>query len=93
MEYLDAVTINQSDKGFEVELFDELYIRFLFWEPDEEFSASSQILFSSNFSAAFDVYELAEIGGICINLFGEIEKIYYVQHKIILSNKKSHFVN
>ena len=60
--------------GSRLELFEELYLRFIFWEGDEEFPPSSQILFSSNFPAAFGAYDLAEIGEICINTFCAIEK-------------------
>lgn len=63
-----------ADKGYELEIFENLYLKFLFWEEDEEFPASSQILFSSNFPAAFDAYDLAEVGEICINAFSEIAK-------------------
>ena len=56
-------------------IFEELYVRFILWEGDEEFPASSQVLFSSNFPAAFGAYDLAEVGEICINTFSNIEKI------------------
>lgn len=81
MEYLGAARIHLGDIGYELELFEELYLRFLFWEGDEEFPASSQILFSSNFPAAFGTYDLAETGEICINTFCEIEKQLYKEEK------------
>lgn len=74
MDYIGATPIYFGDVGYELELFEELYLRFLFWEGDEEFPASSQILFSSNFPAAFGAYDLAEICEICINTFNAIEK-------------------
>lgn len=74
MDTLGAAQVHMADKGYELEIFENLYLRFLFWEGDEEFPASSQILFSGNFPAAFDAYDLAEIGEICINTFNEIEK-------------------
>ena len=74
MECIGAVSVRLGDIGYELELFEELYLRFIFWEGDEEFPASSQILFSSNFPAAFGAYDLAEIGEICINTFCAIEK-------------------
>ena len=74
MDTLGAAQVHMADKGYELEIFENLYLRFLFWEGDEEFPASSQILFSSNFPGAFDAYDLAEIGEICINTFNEIEK-------------------
>ena len=74
MECTGAVPVHLGDIGYELELFEELYLRFIFWEGDEEFPASSQILFSSNFPAAFGAYDLAEIGEICIHTFCAIEK-------------------
>lgn len=74
MDSLGAAQVHMADKGYELEIFENLYLKFLFWEGDEEFPASSQILFSSNFPGAFDAYDLAEIGEICINTFNEIEK-------------------
>lgn len=74
MDCLGTSPVHLGDVGYELELFEELYLRFLFWEGDEEFSSSSQILFSSNFPAAFGAYDLAEIGEICINTFHAIEK-------------------
>lgn len=75
MNALGAAYVHAGDMAYEVELFENLYIRFILWAGDEEFPASSQILFSSNFPAAFGTYDLAEIGDICISTFSEIEKI------------------
>ncbi len=75
MERLGAVSVKLGDVGYELELFEELYIRFVFWEGDEEFPPSSQILFSSTFPAAFGAYDLAEIGELCINMFSAIERL------------------
>lgn len=75
MDFMGAEPVHLGDVGYELELFEELYLRFLFWEGDEEFPTSSQILFSSNFPAAFGTYDLAEVGEICINTFCAIEKI------------------
>lgn len=79
MDCLGATLVHLGDIGYELELFEELYLRFLFWKGDEEFPASSQILFSSNFPAAFDTYDLAETGEICINIFCAIERSLYHQ--------------
>ena len=75
MNCLGASPLNLGDAGYELEIFEELYVRFIFWEGDEEFPASSQILFSSNFPAAFGTYDLAEVGEICINTCSAIEKL------------------
>lgn len=63
-----------ADACYDMELFEGLYVRFIIWEGDDEFPASSQILFSANFVSAFETYDLAEIGGICIKTLGEREK-------------------
>ena len=55
---------------------DGLFVRLILWEGDEEFPASAQILFSSNFSTAFETYDLAEIGGILIGAMGGMEKFH-----------------
>lgn len=68
---LGGVLIPGGDAACELELFDSLYIRFLLWEGDEEFPASSQILFSSNFPAAFSAYDLTEIVEIILGVMKE----------------------
>lgn len=75
MDHLGAAPVKLGDMGYDLEIFEELYVRFILWEGDEEFPASSQVLFSSNFPAAFGAYDLAEVGEICINTFSNIEKI------------------
>lgn len=75
MSCLGASSVKLGDAGYELEILEELYVRFIFWEGDEEFPSSCQILFSSNFPAAFGTYDLAEVGEICINTFGAIEKL------------------
>ncbi len=68
---LGGILISGGDVACELELFDNLYIRFLLWEGDEEFPASSQILFSSNFPAAFSPYDLTEIVEIILGVMKE----------------------
>ncbi len=68
---LGGILISGADTACELELFDNLYIRFLLWEGDEEFPASSQILFSSNFPAAFSAYDLTEIVEIILGVMKE----------------------
>ena len=75
MDHLGAAPVKLGNMGYDLEIFEELYVRFILWEGDEEFPASSQVLFSSNFPAAFGAYDLAEVGEICINTFSNIEKI------------------
>ena len=52
----------------------DLYIRFIIWQGDDEFSPSAQILFSDNFSSSFTAEDLAYVGDICMNTFAIVEK-------------------
>ncbi|MER2143167.1 MAG: DUF5131 family protein [Eubacteriales bacterium] len=61
MRRLGAVELLEADVACELEVFENLYIRFLLWERDDEYPPSCQILFSSNFPAAFSTYDLVEI--------------------------------
>ncbi len=74
MDYMGAKKVNYADACYDTELFDGLSVRFILWEGDDEFPASAQILFSSNFRSSFETYDLAEIGGLCITAFGAAEK-------------------
>lgn len=75
MEALNATPVHIGDMAYEFELFENLYIRFILWDGEDEFPASAQILFSSNFPAAFGTYDLAEIGDICLSMLCAVEKI------------------
>ncbi len=75
MESLEASRIRTGDVGYELEVYDSLYIRFILWKGDEEFGPSAQILFSSNFPAAFGTYDLAEITEMCLRAFAFAEKL------------------
>ena len=48
-----AVLIESTGCGYEFSLLDELRVRFILWEGDEDFPASAQILFSDNFPDSF----------------------------------------
>ena len=74
LEKMGARKVQYADACYDVELFEGLYVRFILWEGDDEFPASAQILFSSNFRTSFETYDLAEIGGLCITAFGITEK-------------------
>ena len=72
MEYIGAEHIHGADEAWEFEFLDGLSIRFLFWRGDEEFAPTAQILFSSNFPAAFGTYDLAEIIDTCMEAFENV---------------------
>lgn len=75
-EKFGAKKVDYADACYDFELFEGLFVRLILWEGDEEFPASAQILFSSNFSTAFETYDLAEIGGILIGAMGGMEKFH-----------------
>ncbi|MDO4621685.1 MAG: DUF3786 domain-containing protein [Eubacteriales bacterium] len=62
-----------GDASYDIEVFDGIFVRFIIWEGDDEFPASSQILFSENIRTAFETYDLAEMGGIILNMMGALE--------------------
>lgn len=67
MERIGAVSIQESDWGYQFEFINNLYIRFLLWEGDEEFPPSMQILFSDNFETAFSAEDMAVVGDVTIS--------------------------
>ena len=48
MTHLGAKPCEMGDCSFELEFMDDLRIRFILWEGDDEFPPSSQILFSDS---------------------------------------------
>ncbi len=58
LEKLGAKKIHAGDAGYEIEVFDQFFIRFQIWAGDDEFPPSSQILFSDNFPAVFHAEDL-----------------------------------
>ncbi len=72
MESLGARKISAGDAGYEIELTDGFWIRFMIWNGDEEFPASAQILFSDNFAAAFEAEDLVAA---CDVILGMLKRI------------------
>lgn len=69
MEQLGATPVKTGDAGFEFEFINDLKLRFMLWEGDDEFPPASQILFSDNFPAAFVMGEdMAVVGDVSINV-------------------------
>lgn len=69
MEKIGAEKISSGDAGYEFEFLNELKLRFILWEGDDEFPPSSQILFSDNFPVAFTQGEdMAVVGDVSINM-------------------------
>ena len=63
-----------GDASYEFEFMNDLFVRFILWEGDEEFPPSSQILFSDNFPIAFSAEDMAVVGDISIGLLKTLEK-------------------
>ena len=66
-ESLGGIEISAGDAGSELEFLPGLKMRLMLWEPDEEFPASAQILFSDNFASAFTAEDMAVAGDTLIN--------------------------
>lgn len=56
-----------GDVSYEIEFINGFFVQFILWTGDEEFPPSAQILFSDNFCASFEPYDLAVVGDISIN--------------------------
>ena len=73
LDTLGAAPIKDGDCGYELELLDGLYVRYMLWQGDEEFPPSAQILFSDNFTASsFTAEDLAVVGDITIGTFKKL---------------------
>lgn len=74
MEKLQGKPVKMGDVAYSFELMDGLTMIFIFWEGDEEFQPSAQILFSDNFAAMFKAEDLAVAGDISIGNLKAITK-------------------
>ena len=73
LDTLGAKPIADGDCGYELELMDGLFVRYMLWQGDDEFPPSAQILFSDNFTAAsFTAEDLAVVGDITIGTFKKL---------------------
>lgn len=66
MEKLGATPIKMGDVAYEFELINNYHMRFIFWEPDEEFPPSAQILYEDNFQYGFYAEDMVVAGDISI---------------------------
>ena len=69
---LNAKPVDGCDAGYEFEFMDGLWLRFMFWQADEDFPPSSQILFSDNFALAFTAEDMAVVGDVSIGALGKL---------------------
>lgn len=73
LEKLGAKKVNFGDCSYELEFMDDLFVRYILWEGDDEFPPSAQILFSDNFSeSSFSAEDLAVVGDITIGSFKKL---------------------
>lgn len=75
MEHLGAEKSTEGDCSYKLEFMDNLFVKFILWEGDDEFPPSSQILFSDNFAVCFAAEDLAVVGDISLNMMRALEKI------------------
>ncbi len=74
MESVGGKKIPVGDAGYEFAFLDDLRLQFVMWEGDEEFPPSAQILFSDNFSSAFQAEDMAAVGDISIGTLKTLAK-------------------
>lgn len=65
-EALQGHPVSQGDASYELALLPGLLVRLTLWQPDDEFPAAAQFLFSDNFPAAFTAEDCAVIGDIIL---------------------------
>lgn len=63
---LGGTPLGKCDAGFAFDFMPGLRMQLLFWDADEEFPPSAQILFSDNFPAAFSAEDMAFVGDLVI---------------------------
>ena len=74
LESIGGKKIPVGDVGYEFAFLDELRLQFILWEGHEEFPPSAQILFSDNFSSAFQGEDMAAVGDISIGTLKTLAK-------------------
>lgn len=73
MEKLGATPVNMGDVAYEFELINNYHMRFIFWEADEEFPPSAQILYEDSFVGGFHAEDLVVAGDISITTVKNIK--------------------
>lgn len=66
MEKLGATPIKMGDVAYEFEIINNYHMRFIFWEADDEFPPSAQILYEDNFLHGFYAEDMVVAGDISI---------------------------
>lgn len=65
-ENCNGIKVNGGDLAYKIEFIDNVYITLILWQGDEEFEATSQILFDGNVMFYFTAEDLAFVGDICM---------------------------
>lgn len=65
-QFPSAERISMGDIAYEFEVVNGYRMRFIFWEGDEEFPPSAQILYSDNFQFGFHAEDLVVAGDLSI---------------------------
>lgn len=71
-EKLGGEKVNMGDVSYKFEFLNNIFVTFVLWKGDEEFSASSQILFDGNVPFYFSIEDLAVIGDVSIGIITEL---------------------
>lgn len=66
-EALGGISASVGDVSYDIKFVEDLTVRLIFWEGDEEFPPSAQILFSDNFPFAWGAEDMAVVGDILID--------------------------
>ena len=69
---MGAEHIKASGECWQFEFLPGLFVRFTLWEGDEEFAATSQIVFSDNFPDAFAAEDRVVV---CEYILGEMKRV------------------
>lgn len=73
MQTLRAEKTGMGDVSYRFEFLNGLYLCVIFWEGDDEFPPSCQILFSDNFVLAFTAEDMAVVGDVMIDSLKTIQ--------------------
>ena len=77
LAHMHGEPVSHGDAAYEVEIYPGYRIQMILWEGDEEFSPSSQILFTDNFPVSFQAEDMAVMGDVIIGslkAFGKVVK-------------------
>lgn len=74
MSSLNAVRTEHGDISYRFQFINNIYITFILWNGDEEFSPTANILFDANVGDYFDAEDLAVVGDISLNFLKKLSK-------------------